>query len=168
MAEQNYPFRSHPFWEFSLKVYADDSVKKACLDLQDQFALNVNILLYCAWLAADKGILLNEQAFNTIAGTVSAWHNKVEKVREIRRDLSNMGSGDVQVAPQAIQKVKNIEIASEYIEQTLLASIKLPRHHREANKELALRQNFLQYLRFEAKDDLNMCEDLACKLAPYL
>ena len=45
-------FLPHPFWNFSLELYAGDGVAEACLDLQERRGCDVNILLFCCWLGA--------------------------------------------------------------------------------------------------------------------
>ena len=38
-----------PFWNFSVAVYSSDAVQDECLTLQDQFGLDVNLVLLCAF-----------------------------------------------------------------------------------------------------------------------
>ena len=45
-------FLPHPFWNFSLEIYAAEGVSEACLDLQERRGCDVNILLFCCWLGA--------------------------------------------------------------------------------------------------------------------
>ena len=45
-------FLPHPFWNFSLELYAGEGVAEACLDLQERRGCDVNILLFCCWLGA--------------------------------------------------------------------------------------------------------------------
>ena len=42
------------FWAFSLKVYAEQAVADICLDLQDQFGADVNVVLFMLWSAARR------------------------------------------------------------------------------------------------------------------
>jgi len=41
-----------PFWDFSLEIYGRPGVEAACLALQDEHHLDVNLVLLAAWLAA--------------------------------------------------------------------------------------------------------------------
>lgn len=41
----------NPFWNFSLDHYKQEGVQAACLHLQDSFGADVNLVLYCLWLA---------------------------------------------------------------------------------------------------------------------
>src|SRR5471030_292758 len=47
-------FLPHPFWNFSLEIYAAEGVSGACLDLQERRGCDVNILLFCCWLGDRK------------------------------------------------------------------------------------------------------------------
>ncbi len=39
------------FWGFSLAVYGADAVEPECLTMQDEFGLDVNLILLCAFPA---------------------------------------------------------------------------------------------------------------------
>ena len=39
------------FWRFSLEVYQDEEVQRLCLSLQDDYGLDVNVVLFCLWLS---------------------------------------------------------------------------------------------------------------------
>ena len=43
------------FWLFSLALYGQSGVEPSCLELQNNFSADVNILLWCGWLAWDHG-----------------------------------------------------------------------------------------------------------------
>ena len=43
---------SSRFWSFSLAVYSDTAVQAECLDLQDRHGIDVNLLLFCAYVGA--------------------------------------------------------------------------------------------------------------------
>ena len=49
---------SQPFWNFSIAIYSASAVQDECLNLQDQFGLDVNLVLLCAFLGAVHGVAL--------------------------------------------------------------------------------------------------------------
>ncbi len=51
------------FWNFSVSLYAAESVKHQCLLLQNQFNLNVNVLLLCCFLDKRKEQLSEADMF---------------------------------------------------------------------------------------------------------
>lgn len=51
-------FDDHPFWDYSLRVYCGDGVPAACLDLQDRFEIDVNVMLFCSWIGqSGRGVM---------------------------------------------------------------------------------------------------------------
>ena len=46
--------QSSPFWTFSLGYYRGAGVSEACLELQDRCGVDVNVVLFLLWLAAQK------------------------------------------------------------------------------------------------------------------
>ena len=160
MSEKSHPFRSHPFWDFSLKVYGEAAVEKACLDLQDRYQLNVNLLLYSAWIAYSKKSELPVTLFEKLNQHIKEWHSKVESIRSVRQSLKRFQYDDIKVDENALQKVKNIEMASEYIEQTMLASIRLPPLKTFNSFKEAIRCNFTNYLSFSEVEELEITNEL--------
>ena len=53
------------FWTFSLNVYAEQEVADVCLNLQDQFDVDVNVLLFMLW-SADQGRRISLQEIRDI------------------------------------------------------------------------------------------------------
>jgi uncharacterized protein (TIGR02444 family) len=45
-------------WSFSLAVYSDGSVQQECLNLQDQYGIDVNVLLFCAYAGVIHGAIM--------------------------------------------------------------------------------------------------------------
>ena len=70
---------SSPFWEFSLAHYELDDVPQACLALQDEFGLDVNLLLYAAWLAGMDRCLTLEH-LKGMDATIAPWRTRVAKL----------------------------------------------------------------------------------------
>ena len=84
----------NPLWTFSLVVYAEPGVQEECLVLQERHALDVNLLLLCAY-AGVRGVILSEQDIAEAAGTVSSWHaDVVRPLRAARRALKPVARGD--------------------------------------------------------------------------
>ena len=52
------PVSKSPFWRFSVKFYAVPGVAQACIDLQDQAKVDVNVLFFLLWNAT-QGRALN-------------------------------------------------------------------------------------------------------------
>ena len=112
------------FWTFSLTVYGDSAVQKECLDLQDHYGIDVNLLLFCAFVGAVHGAVMPENDLKLAAGLVSEWHNKiVTNLREARRALKPFARDFSSIASAAgalRNNVKALELEAEQIEQTIL------------------------------------------------
>src|SRR3954466_63486 len=91
---QTAPFDESPFWRFSLRFYARSKVSAACLALQDDAGVDVNLLLFLLFLAEHQRKVDAGDIARLDAG-VSAWREQVVKrLRDLRRALKP-GIGDI-------------------------------------------------------------------------
>jgi uncharacterized protein (TIGR02444 family) len=113
-----------PFWNFSLAVYGVSAVQDECLDLQDQFGLDVNLVLLCAFLGAVHGVALTSEDIASARRKAGPWHEDIVKtLRVARRRLKTIELKDAEAAKAAAQlrsQVKAAELESERIEQMML------------------------------------------------
>jgi len=110
-----------PFWNFSLEFYARPQVAPACLELQDNAGVDVNVLLYLLFVA-QHGRQLSRNDVARINDTVLAWRERVVRpLRTLRRELKNgIAPSDVVAAAALRTDVKRIELEAERIEQEML------------------------------------------------
>jgi uncharacterized protein (TIGR02444 family) len=115
---------SSPFWNFSLAVYGASAVQDECLNLQDQFGLDVNLVLLCAFLGAVHGVALTSADLASARQEAGPWHEDIVKtLRVARRRLKTIELKDADAAKAAMDlrmQVKAAELESERIEQTIL------------------------------------------------
>lgn len=112
--------RDNAFWQFSLAVYGAPGVATECLVLQDTLGIDVNLLLFVAWLGQKRRIALSESDIARVEGIVQPWHlQAVRPLRAIRRDLKAFPTADRELFRN---RVKALEIEAEQIEQALLFS----------------------------------------------
>lgn len=117
-------FPDHPFWDFSLDVYARDGVAQACLALQDRHGVDVNVLLFCLWLGRAGHPALDAKTIDDITDQIADWHDEVVRaLRRVRRLLKE-ALGPI---PETLQKslrrrVQKVELEAEHIEQLALAA----------------------------------------------
>jgi uncharacterized protein (TIGR02444 family) len=119
------PADDTPLWRFSLAVYAADGVAVECLDLQDRFGLDVNLLLFAAYAGAVEGVALQAQDVTAAADLVTDWHTGIVRaVRGARRALKpvSLDARDPLQGAAAVlrARVKAAELDAEKIEQTML------------------------------------------------
>ena len=67
---------------FALALYRSSNVSPACLTLQDRLDVDVNLVLYAAFVGAVRAQVLTEAHLNSARGVVDEWHREV--VRPLR------------------------------------------------------------------------------------
>jgi uncharacterized protein (TIGR02444 family) len=108
------------FWQFSLAVYMAPGAGDECLAVQEDYGVDVNVLLFCAWLAHARKVALTPQDVDAIRAEVGAWHEgAVKPLRGVRRYMKNVAGDDV-AALRA--RVKAAELEAEQLEQAMLFS----------------------------------------------
>lgn len=128
----------NPFWDFSLDFYGRPGVSAACLALQDEAGLDVNIVLFCIWAAQEGGGQLDEATMRRCIGVTSGWQAEiVTPLRELRRHCKD----GVTLAPAAQRDLMHRELAAaelhaEHVEQDLLLAL-APELHDLGNRNAA-------------------------------
>ena len=122
MSESNQHTVDNPFWQFSLNFYGREGVASSCLDFQDNFGADVNILLYCCWVAGEGAAEITAAELVEIISVIEPWQSGVvQGLRQIRRDMKqdeliNLGA----LSEQLREAIKKCEFDGEKIEQTIL------------------------------------------------
>src|SRR3954463_839912 len=83
---------TNPLWEYVTWAYAQAGVDKACLALQNRLGVDINIVLFCAWLAY-RGTGSNSLAkyLGSALKLSRDWQrNLVEPLRLCRTNLKNL------------------------------------------------------------------------------
>lgn len=81
----NHPSQS--LWDFALAFYAQPQVTETCLRLQDQYHVNVCVLIGLRWLD-EREQLLSAAQLDDLYMHVDAWTQQVVKpLRQLRRQL---------------------------------------------------------------------------------
>ncbi len=111
-------------WRFGLATYARPGVADACLLLQDRAGADVNVLLALLWLGAEHGRAVGETALDRVLAAVGPWQTQiVAKLRDARRALKSGGGLGVAGTVPLYTRLKDIELATEKLEQRALATI---------------------------------------------
>jgi uncharacterized protein (TIGR02444 family) len=110
-----------PFWRFSLGFYRVAGVADACIRLQDEAGVDVNLLFYLLWHAALERSLSRAEVA-AIEQRIAPWRDAVVvPLRAIRRAIK--------IPPPVIEagiaeayrtKVKGIELEAERLQQEAL------------------------------------------------
>jgi uncharacterized protein (TIGR02444 family) len=91
--------------------------------LQDALNIDVNALLFCAWLGAEKKLALNEANLAAIGAEVERWHrNVVRPLRAVRQTMKPMPEMADDAVAALRKDVAAAELRAEQIEQAMLFS----------------------------------------------
>ncbi|HEY4264168.1 MAG TPA: TIGR02444 family protein [Micropepsaceae bacterium] len=110
-----------PFWRFSLRFYARAKMSAACLVLQDEAGVDVNLLLFLLFLAEHQR-QLGAADVARLDAAVHDWRDSVVKpLRALRRALkTGVGEISVTISETFRGQIKRLELDSEHIEQSVL------------------------------------------------
>jgi len=114
-----------PLWRFSLAVYRDAGVQEECLAVQERLGVDVNLLMFCAYVAAAEGAVLADDDVADAVAAVGPWHGAVvRELRQVRQTMKPWGAasaGDFAPVAEGLRtKVKGAELEAEHIEQAML------------------------------------------------
>jgi uncharacterized protein (TIGR02444 family) len=114
--------------EFALAVYAADGVAPACLLLQGRFGLDVNLMLFAAYVGAARGHTLTSVALDAAKAHVAPWHSEVVRpIRTVREGLKSGPSPAPNPTTAGLrEQIKELEIQAELIELDELDRLALP------------------------------------------
>ena len=110
-------------WDFSLSHYARPGVADVCLRLQDEQGVNVNLLLWCAWLDA-RGLMLDAACLHNAQKRIRGWdEHYVVPLRQLRRRMK-VEFGMAEEGIEAVRTcIKQAELLAEKQAQLWLADI---------------------------------------------
>jgi len=113
-----------PFWRFSLRFYRNADVAAACIALQDEAGVDVNVLLFLLWNATLKRTL-PATAVADLDASIGAWRNAaVIPLRELRRALKRPPPVVASGAAEAFRaRVKAVELEAERLQQQTMYAL---------------------------------------------
>jgi len=136
-----------PLWRFSLHFYRQAGVADACIALQDDYGVDVNLLLFLLWLATG-GRQLSVEDIKELDEAVRPWRElTIIPIREVRRGLKGVRTLVETGKQEALRtEIKAIELEAERLQHEALYSRSLsPLLGREAETAAAARANIAAY-----------------------
>ena len=117
-------FDECPFWDFSLKVYGQEGVSTACINLQDKHILDVNIILLSMWLGHGGYPIMDHDALMRALNVSRRWNKDIIcGIRAVRLALKDDFSPiSAENCENLRQSILSLEIDGEHLEQVALAS----------------------------------------------
>jgi len=115
------PTATTPFWRFSLKFYGQAGVSDACIALQDDCGVDVNLLLFLFWLASERQALTPDEV-KKLDATIKSWRElTIIPIRDTRRKLKGAKTFVEPAKQEALRdKVKAVELEAEKLQQEAL------------------------------------------------
>jgi uncharacterized protein (TIGR02444 family) len=108
----------NPLWDFTLAVYPEAGVSDELIALQDRLGLDVNLLLFCAYMGGLRSVTLTADELGAVRAAVMPFQRDViSPLRTARRALKPV---DAEAAQALRESVKKDELQAEKIEQALL------------------------------------------------
>jgi uncharacterized protein (TIGR02444 family) len=132
-------------WRFSLRVYARPGVERACLALQDEHGVDVNVLFFCCWLGG-AGRSADQRLLRRAMGSVRAWRRDV--VQPLRGARRAIGRGVTEELGGRVREgIGRVELDAEKVEQLLLERCAGAARARRRAPHLMAAENLDRYLR---------------------
>jgi uncharacterized protein (TIGR02444 family) len=110
---------------FALALYAVDDVSPACLVLQGRLGVDVNLVLYAAFLGAARSQVLTAAHLNSAHARVDEWHREVVRpLRSVRQRLKTGPSPAPTPATMELRReLQRLEISAELMELAELDAV---------------------------------------------
>jgi len=157
LSGDSFPAAPHPhgpggLWGWALDLYSREGVPEACLEVQDRFNVDVNLMLWAAWTGWAHGHVLTRAELDAAQEAVGPWHREVVvPLRTVRRRLKSgpPPAPDAHHTPNFRHGIKAVELQAEHIEQQVLEALP-PERRAEAGPAAALGANLALLLTPEA------------------
>lgn len=106
---------SNEFWVFSLATYGRAGVADNALLAQDELGLDINLVLYAAWLAS-QDLQLTTEHLADLDSAIASWRGRViVPLRALRQQLR-----DYPAAEEIRGELKSLELRAEQHQQDLM------------------------------------------------
>jgi uncharacterized protein (TIGR02444 family) len=137
-----------PFWRFSLRFYRQPGVADACIALQDEAGVDVNLLLFLLWQATCRRALSTAEVA-TIEQRVAPWREAtVIALRTVRRALKSPPALVASATAELFRtRIKAVELEAERLQQEAMFELAraFPLGREAASTQEAARANVASY-----------------------
>lgn len=115
-------FPPNELWDFATRLYNNEAVERVCLALQDRHGANVNVLLFCCWVAASGRGVFQPGELAVALETTHTWREDVSRqLRRLRRTLrGGVGAASRRLNDDLGRVVAECELFAEHVELLML------------------------------------------------
>lgn len=116
------PNEPQKFWNFSLELYDAEGVATACLELQDTYQLDVNLILFCFWHGSAYGKIDPELLQNVIGFSIP-WRSGVVQPLRSARTWMKLNPNPSEQFDSLRERIKADELLAEKFQIEQIASL---------------------------------------------
>lgn len=116
------PNATQKFWDFSLELYDEEGVASACLELQDSYQLDVNLLLFCFWHGNAFG-QVDQALMRMVINFSIEWRAQVVQPLRDARNWMKLSPHSSEQFTTLREGIKAEELAAEKYQQDRIASL---------------------------------------------
>lgn len=110
-------FPNSELWNYSTQIWTLPEVELICLEMQNDYDININILLYCSWVG-DKKLLLNDDDMQTLLDTVQPWQIIIKPLRDSRKMMQQqLIAMPANMVDQTVANISEMELNAEHMTQ---------------------------------------------------
>jgi len=110
-------FPNSELWNYSTQIWTLPEVEAICLDLQNNFEANINILLYCCWVG-DKRLSLNDDDIQSLLDSIQPWQTIIKPLRDSRKLMQqHLIAMPANMIDQTISNISEMELNAEHMSQ---------------------------------------------------
>jgi len=113
-------FPDSNLWTHTTQLWTLPEVEAICLELQNMYDADVNILLYCCWIG-NKSLDMNEDDMQTLLDTVTPWQTMIKPLRDSRKMMQQqLIAMPSHLVEQTINNMNQMELNAEHMTQLAL------------------------------------------------
>lgn len=116
------PNEAQNFWNFSLQLYNQEGVATACLELQDAYGLDVNLILFCFWHGSAYAEV-EQELLQDVIELSSEWRAHVVQPLRRARTWMKLNSIPSEEFNSLREGIKANELMAEKYQQEKIASL---------------------------------------------
>jgi len=116
-------FPNSNLWSYTTQLWSLPEVEPICLELQNIYDTDVNILLYCCWIG-DKTLNMSEDDMQVLLDTVKPWQTMIRPLRDSRKMMQQqLIAMPSHLVDQTISNMNQMELNAEHMAQLALEKV---------------------------------------------